>query len=128
MKRVMVSGSYDYLHYGHLRLLKRARELGDYLIVMLSTDEFNKEKGKQTHMTYDERKQILEELRCVDLVVPESSHDQKKEYAEKYKVDIYAVGNDWAGSVEWLEDYGVKVVIFPRTEGISSTQIKESLK
>ena len=126
MKKILVSGSYDYLHYWHLQLLKRAREMGDYLIVMLSTDEFNKQKGKKTHMPYEQRKKILEELRCVDLVVPETSHDHKKDVVIEHNVDIYCVGDDWLGTCDWLKKY-CNVIYLTRTPDISSTQIKEGL-
>jgi len=127
MNKVLVSGSYDYLHWGHLRLLKRARELGDYLIVMLSTDEFNAEKGKKTHMNYEQRKAILEELRCVDLVVPETSHDNKRDVVLEHGVSTYCVGDDWLGTCDWLVEY-CHVVYLPRTPNISSTEIKEGLE
>ncbi len=125
MKRVITYGTYDLLHYGHINLLKRARELGDYLIVALSTDEFNwKEKNKKCYFTYEQRKQMLEAIRYVDLVIPEENWEQKKTDVHKYEADVFVIGNDWEGKFDFLKDEGVEVVYLPRTPGISSSQIK----
>ena len=94
---------------------------------MLSTDQFNKEKGKTTHMTYEQRKQILEELKCVDLVVPETSHNHKKDVVLEHGISIYCVGDDWIGTCDWLKPY-CKVVYLERTPDISSTQIKKGIE
>ena len=128
MKRILTYGTFDLLHYGHIRLLKRAKELGDYLIVALSTDEFNAIKGKKSYHDYETRKKMLEAVRFVDLVIPESSWEQKKDDILTYKVDVCVMGSDWAGSdkFDYLKDY-CEVVYLPRTEGISTTQIKEEL-
>lgn len=128
MKRVLTYGTYDLLHYGHIRLLKRAKELGDYLIVALSTDEFNAIKGKKAYHNYETRKKMLEAIRYVDLVIPENEWDQKIDDVKKYFVDITVMGDDWEGNekFEVLRDY-CEVVYLPRTEGISTTKIKKEL-
>ncbi len=127
MIRVITYGTYDLLHYGHIQLLKRAKELGDYLIVALSTDEFNAGKGKSAYHPYEERKAMLEAIRYVDLVIPEKTWEQKRTDIQEYHVDIFAMGDDWKGKFDDLEDL-CKVVYFPRTEGISTTKIKEDLQ
>ena len=124
MKRVITYGTYDLLHYGHINLLKRARALGDYLVVAISTDEFNKNmKNKICVQTYEERKTILESLRFVDLVIPEENWEQKIEDIKLYKIDIFCMGSDWEGKFDFLKDQ-CKVIYLPRTEGISTTQRK----
>ena len=129
MKRILTYGTYDLLHYGHIRLLKRAKALGDYLIVALSTDEFNELKGKKAYHSYEERKEMLEAIRYVDLVIPEDNWEQKINDVKEYKVDIVVMGSDWAGSnrFEYLNDY-CEVIYLDRTEGVSTTKIKEDLK
>ncbi len=129
MKRILTYGTFDLLHYGHIRLLQRAKALGDYLIVALSTEEFNNLKGKQTYHNYETRKKMLEAVRYVDLVIPEESWEQKIDDVKKYQVDVVVMGGDWAGSdkFEYLKDY-CEVVYLDRTEGISTTKIKEDLK
>lgn len=128
MKRVITYGTFDLLHYGHINLLKRAKALGDYLIVCLSTDSFNLEqKGKKTYFKYDERKALLESLRYVDLVVPEENWEQKKEDVKKYQVDVFVMGDDWTGKFDFLKDEGVEVIYLPRTPEISTTKIKNDL-
>lgn len=128
MKRVLTYGTFDLLHYGHIRLLKRAKALGDYLIVALSTDEFNELKGKKAYHDYNTRKKMLEAIRYVDLVIPESSWIQKKDDVRKYEVDIVAMGSDWKDSekFEILRD-SCDVIYLERTEGISTSKIKEDL-
>ena len=127
MKRVITYGTYDMLHYGHINLLRRAKELGDYLIVVLSTDEFNwNSKQKKCYFTYEERKQALEAIRYVDLVIPENNWEQKISDVQDYKVDTFVMGSDWEGKFDFLKDY-CEVVYLPRTEGISTTQIKTDL-
>ena len=124
MKRVITYGTYDLLHYGHINLLKRARALGDYLVVAISTDEFNKNmKNKVCVQTYEERKMILESLRYVDLVIPENNWEQKIEDVKLYKIDIFCMGSDWKGKFDFLKDY-CDVIYLPRTEGISTTERK----
>ena len=128
MKRILTYGTYDLLHYGHIRLLKRAKELGDYLIVALSTDEFNAIKGKKAYHNYETRKKMLEAIRYVDLVIPENNWNQKINDVKKYYVDITVMGDDWKGNekFEELRDY-CEVVYLPRTTGVSTTKIKEEL-
>ena len=127
MKRVITYGTYDILHYGHVNLLRRARSLGDYLIVVLSTDNFNKKKDKIAYYTYEQRKMILEACRYVDLVVPEENWEQKRTDIVKYEVDIFVMGDDWKGKFDYLKEEGTEVVYLPRTPGISTTQIKSKL-
>ena len=127
MKRVITYGTFDLLHYGHINLLKRAKDLGDYLIVGLSTDEFNLQKDKISYFDYQQRKILLESIRYVDLVIPEISWEQKREDVKKYYADIFVIGDDWEGKFDFLKDEGVEVVYLPRTDEISTTQIKEDL-
>ena len=95
MKRVITYGTFDLLHYGHIALLKRAKELGDYLIVALSTDEFNKvEKNKVCYFSYEQRKNLLEAIRYVDLVIPEESWEQKRSDVHEYHIDTFVIGDD----------------------------------
>lgn len=127
MKKIITYGTYDILHYGHINLLRRARELGDYLIVGLSTDEFNKIKNKKSYYSYEERKLILEACRYVDLVFPENNWEQKIEDVKKYQADIFVMGNDWEGKFDFLKDY-CKVVYLQRTPEVSTSKTKEYLK
>ena len=127
MKRVITYGTFDLLHYGHINLLRRAKALGDYLIVALSTDEFNwREKQKKSYFSYDERKAMLEAIRYVDLVIPEENWGQKKTDVEKYHVDAFVIGDDWTGQFDFLRDQ-CEVVYLPRTPEISTTKIKTEL-
>lgn len=128
MKKVITYGTFDLLHYGHINLLRRAKELGDYLIVALSTDEFNwNEKRKVCYFTYEQRKQLLEAIRYVDLVIPEENWEQKVSDVNEFKVDTFVMGNDWEGKFDFLKDH-CEVVYLPRTPEISTTQIKQELK
>jgi glycerol-3-phosphate cytidylyltransferase len=129
MKRILTYGTFDLLHYGHIRLLKRAKALGDYLVVALSTDEFNETKGKKAYHSYETRKQMLEAIRYVDLVIPEENWEQKTSDVVDYKIDIVVMGSDWEGSdkFDYLKDF-CEVVFLPRTDGVSTTMIKEDLK
>lgn len=126
MKKVITYGTYDLLHYGHINLLRRAREQGDYLIVALSTDGFNKLKGKKSYFTYEERKHLLEAVRYVDLVIPEENWEQKENDIDEFKVDVFVIGDDWEGKFDFLEDK-CEVVYLPRTQEISTSKIKEDL-
>ena len=128
MKRILTYGTFDLLHYGHIRLLKRAKQLGDYLIVALSTDDFNAIKGKKAYHSYETRKLMLESLRYVDLVIPENDWDQKIKDVIDYKVDIVVMGSDWTNNekFEILKDY-CEVQYLDRTEGVSTSKIKEDL-
>ncbi len=128
MKRVITYGTYDLLHYGHINLLRRAKAYGDYLIVALSTDEFNsKEKHKTTYFSYEQRKQLLESIRYVDLVIPEENWEQKVSDMHEYHIDTFVIGDDWKGKFDFLRDEGVEVVYLPRTPEVSSSQIKKDL-
>ncbi|MDR3214863.1 MAG: glycerol-3-phosphate cytidylyltransferase [Bacilli bacterium] len=124
--RVITYGTYDLLHWGHIRLLKRAKSLGDYLVVALSTDEFNAGKGKRAYHSYEERKMMLESIRYVDLVIPEDSWEQKTHDVQLLEIDKFVIGDDWVGEFDFLKDY-CEVIYMPRTEGISTTKIKEDL-
>ena len=128
MKKIITYGTFDLLHYGHINLLRRAKELGDYLIVALSTDEFNwNEKQKKCYFTYEQRKKLLEAIRYVDLVIPEENWAQKASDVQEFRVDTFVMGDDWKGKFDFLKDY-CEVVYLPRTPEISTTQIKQELK
>ncbi len=126
MKRVITYGTFDVLHYGHINLLKRAKSLGDYLIVALSTDEFNALKSKKSYYTFESRKKILESLRFVDLVIPENNWEQKVSDIKEYEIDIFVMGDDWKGKFDFLNKY-CEVIYLPRTPNVSSTQTKDYL-
>lgn len=126
MIKVITYGTFDLLHWGHVRLLQRASELGDYLIVATSTDEFNEQKHKEAYHSYEHRKYILEAIKYVNLVIPEKSWAQKIEDIRKYDIDIFVMGDDWKGQFDFLEDY-CKVIYLPRTKGISTSKIKNDL-
>ena len=127
MKRVITYGTFDLLHYGHINLLRRAKQYGDYLIVALSTDEFNwNEKQKKSYFSYEQSKQLLESIRYVDLVIPEESWDQKRSDVKEYHIDTFVMGDDWEGKYDDLKDL-CDVVYLPRTPEISTTQIKKEL-
>lgn len=127
MKTVITYGTFDLFHIGHLRLLERARALGDRLVVALSTDEFNwNMKGKVTSIPFSDRKQILEALRCVDLVIPEETWEQKVTDVRDHAVDVFVMGDDWAGKFDFLTPH-CAVVYLPRTANVSSTEIKRSI-
>ena len=129
MKQVITYGTFDLLHYGHINLLKRAKAMGDYLIVALSTDDFNEvEKGKKTYFTFEERRQLLEAIRYVDLVIPEESWDQKLTDVPLYQIDYFVMGDDWQGKFDFVgEKTEAEVVYLPRTPEISTSQIKADL-
>lgn len=128
MKRILTYGTFDLLHYGHIEILRRAKDLGDYLIVALSTDEFNEIKGKKAYYDYETRKKMLESIKYVDLVIPENDWDQKLSDVNDYNVNVVVMGNDWEDSSRF--DYLREVcdlVFLPRTDGISTTKIKKDL-
>ena len=128
MKRVITYGTFDLLHYGHINLLRRAKQQGDYLIVALSTDEFNwNEKRKKCYFSYEQRKALLEAIRYVDLVIPEDNWEQKITDVKEFRVDTFVMGDDWEGRFDFLKDY-CEVVYLPRTPVISTTRIKQELK
>lgn len=124
--RVITYGTYDLLHWGHIRMLKRAKELGDYLVVAVSTDEFNALKGKKAYHSYEERKMMLESIRYVDLVVPENSWDQKTKDVDLLDIDKFVIGDDWTGEFDFLKKQ-CEVIYMSRTEGISTSKIKRDL-
>ena len=128
MRRILTYGTFDLLHYGHIRLLKRAKALGDYLVVALSTDEFNEQKGKKAYHNYETRKKMLEAIRYVDLVIPEKCWEQKISDIKTYDIDVVVMGSDWAGSdrFDYLKEY-CDLIYLDRTEGISTTKIKKDL-
>lgn len=126
MKKVITYGTFDLIHYGHINLLKKAKGLGDYLIVALSTNKFNEIKGKKCYFGYDERKKLLESIRYVDLVIPEENWEQKVNDVQEFKVDTFVIGDDWKGKFDFLEDY-CEVVYLDRTPEISTTKIKDEL-
>ncbi|MDF9867345.1 glycerol-3-phosphate cytidylyltransferase [Bacilli bacterium PM5-3] len=126
-KRIITYGTYDLLHWGHIRMLKRAKELGDYLVVALSTDEFNALKGKKSYHSYEERKMMLESIRYVDLVIPEDTWEQKVKDVELLDIDTFVIGDDWTGEFDFLKDH-CEVIYMSRTEGISTTKIKKDLE
>lgn len=126
MKKVITYGTFDLLHYGHINILKKAKELGDYLIVALSTNEFNAIKGKQCYFSYEQRKKLLESIRYVDLVIPEDSWGQKSSDVVEFKVDEFVIGDDWEGKFDFLKEY-CEVIYLERTPEISTTKIKKDL-
>ncbi len=126
MKKVITYGTYDLLHVGHINLLRRARELGDYLLVVLSTDEFNAVKHKTAYHSYEDRKSILEAIRYVDEVIPETCWEQKVSDVVDNQIDVFVMGDDWAGEFDFLKEY-CEVVYLPRTDGVSTTKIKNDL-
>ena len=126
-KTVITYGTFDLFHIGHLKLLQRLSTLGDKLIVAVSTDEFNMLKGKKTIIPYTQRAEIVENIKCVDMVIPEHDWEQKVKDVQKHHVDIFAIGNDWEGKFDFLKEH-CKVVYLDRTDGISSTQLKNTLK
>ena len=126
MKKVITYGTYDLLHVGHINLLRRAKELGDYLIVVVSSDEFNAIKGKKAYYSFEDRKKILEAIKYVDEVLPEYTWEQKIDDVVNNNVDVFVMGDDWKGKFDFLKEY-CEVVYLPRTEGISTSKIKEDL-
>ena len=128
MRRILTYGTFDLLHYGHIRILQRAKAQGDYLVVAVSTDEFNDIKGKKAYHNYETRKKMLEAIRYVDLVIPENDWDQKRNDVLEYHIDEVVMGSDWEGheKFESLRDI-CDVTYLPRTEGISTTKIKKDL-
>ncbi|MDT2644464.1 glycerol-3-phosphate cytidylyltransferase [Enterococcus dongliensis] len=130
MKKIITYGTFDLLHYGHINLLRRAKEQGDYLIVALSTDEFNwNQKQKKCYFEYDKRKQLLEAIRYVDLVIPENSWEQKVSDIQEFKIDKFIMGDDWAGKFDFIEnETDAEVIYLSRTPEISTTQIKKDLE
>lgn len=128
MKKVITYGTFDLLYYGHISLLKRAKSLGEYLIVVLSTDEFNwNSKHKKCYFSYEKRKALVESIRFVDLVIPEENWEQKIRDIKEFKINTFVIGDDWEGKFDFLKEY-CEVVYLKRTPEISTTQIKKDLK
>lgn len=128
MEKVVITyGTFDMFHIGHLKLLERLKELGDRLIVGVSTDEFNAEKGKKTLIPYAQRAEIVSAIKFVDLVIPEHDWDQKVEDIKKHNANIFAMGHDWEGKFDHLREH-CNVKYLPRTEGVSTTELKQSLR
>ena len=127
MKKVITYGTFDLLHLGHIRILQRAKQLGDYLIVGLSTDQFNNQKNKSAYHNFENRKEILQSIKYVDEVIEENSWEQKISDIKKYDIDIFVMGDDWENKFDYLKDY-CEVIYLPRTESISTTIIKKDLK
>jgi glycerol-3-phosphate cytidylyltransferase len=125
MKRVITYGTFDLLHYGHIMLFERAKSLGDHLTVGLSTDAFNKLKGKQSYLSFNERKKILESIKYIDMIIPEENWTQKANDIKEKKIDIFVMGDDWVGKFDELE---CEVIYLPRTPKISTSNIKEVIK
>lgn len=126
MKTVLTYGTFDLFHIGHLRLLERARALGDRLVVGVSTDEFNELKGKKTLIPFTHRAEIVAGLRCVDLVIPEENWEQKIKDIQEHQVNVFVMGDDWRGKFDELKGR-CEVVYLERTQGISTSQFKEAL-
>ena len=125
-KTIITYGTFDMFHIGHLKLLQRLKELGDELIVAVSTDEFNSIKGKKVLIPYEQRAEIINNIKCVDLVIPEKNWDQKIEDIKKYNVDVFAIGDDWIGEFDFLKEH-CEVIYLTRTDDISTTKLKKSL-
>ena len=126
MKVVITYGTFDILHAGHINLLRRARALGDRLVVGLSTDAFNQGKHKSALLNYDNRKAVLESIRYVDLVFPEETWEQKVDDIRKYDAGIFVMGDDWQGKFDFLAEH-CEVRYLARTPDISTTEIRASL-
>ncbi|MDX4048709.1 glycerol-3-phosphate cytidylyltransferase [Aliarcobacter skirrowii] len=125
-KIVLTYGTFDMFHIGHLNLLNRLKRLGDKLIVAVSTDEFNSIKGKKTLIPFEQRALIVQNIKCVDMVISEENWEQKIDDIKKYNVDIFAMGDDWKGKFDFLKDY-CEVIYLPRTQNISTTELKKEL-
>jgi len=124
--KIITYGTFDMFHIGHLKLLQRLSKMADELIVGISTDNFNSLKGKTTLIPYEQRAEIVSNIKCVSKVISEDNWEQKKEDIQKYNIDIFAMGNDWIGKFDFLEQY-CKVIYLPRTKDISTTKLKKSL-
>lgn len=127
MKKVITYGTFDLFHYGHLKILERAKALGDYLIVAVSSDEFNAIKGKKCYYSYAERAEIVKAIKYVDEVIPEHHWEQKIDDVKNNNIDVFVMGNDWSNKFDFLKEF-CEVVYLDRTDGISTTKIKNDLK
>ena len=126
-RTILTYGTFDLFHPGHVALLRRAKELGTRLVVGLSTDEFNAMKGKQSVMSYEDRKAVLESCRYVDLVIPETNWSQKPDDAIRHQANVFVMGDDWAGKFDFMANH-CRVVYLSRTPGVSSTEIKSKMR
>lgn len=126
MKKVITYGTFDLFHRGHLNILRRAKEQGDYLVVAVSSDEFNKGKGKAAYHSDEDRVAILEAIKYVDKVILEETWDQKVTDVIENEIDVFVMGDDWTGKFDFLKEH-CEVVYLPRTEGVSTTKIKKEL-
>ena len=127
MKKVITYGTFDLFHYGHLKILERAKSYGDYLVVAVSSDEFNALKGKKCTYPYEHRKQIVEAIRYVDMVIPEHNWEQKQQDLLDNDIDVFVMGDDWNGKFDFLSDQ-CEIVYLDRTKDISSSEIKDGIK
>jgi glycerol-3-phosphate cytidylyltransferase len=124
---IITYGTFDLFHIGHLQILKRLKEMGDRLVVGVSTDDFNKEKGKKTIIPFSDRLEIIKSIKYVDEAFAEENWNQKVSDIKKYNAQTFAMGSDWTGKFDHLKAH-CTVLYLPRTDGISSTEIKKSLQ
>lgn len=128
MKRIITFGTFDVFHIGHLRILERARALGDQLIVGISTDQMNfDKKARYPIYSQEERREIISALRCVDEVFWEESMDLKRQYLQMHQADVLVMGNDWADKFDEFKDV-CDVIYLPRTPSISTTAVIEKIR
>lgn len=128
MKKVITYGTFDLLHEGHLNILRRAKALGDYLIVGVTTPKWDHERGKlNVHDSLEERISAVQATGYADEIITEDYAGQKIDDIVRYNVDVFVLGSDWAGKCDYLKEY-CEVVYLPRTEGISSTMLRERLE
>jgi len=127
MKKVITYGTFDLFHYGHLKILERAKSYGDYLVVAVSSDEFNAIKGKKCTYSYEHRAEIVKAIKFVDEVIREDTWEQKIIDIEENKIDVFVMGNDWKGKFDFLKNY-CRVEYLTRTPNISTTEIKHTIK
>lgn len=126
MVKVITYGTYDLLHYGHIRLLERAKALGDYLIVGITSDDFDKTRGKiNVQQSLEERVEAVQATGIADKIIIEEYEGQKIDDIRRYDIDIFTVGSDWVGVFDYLNEF-CRVVYLPRTEGVSSSEIRET--
>lgn len=126
MKKVITYGTFDLLHVGHINILRKAKAMGDYLTVAVSSDEFNEIKGKKAHYNLEHRIEIIKSIKYVDKVIVEHSWDQKIHDILHHDIDIFVMGDDWKGKFDYLKEY-CEVVYLPRTKGVSSSKIKANI-
>ncbi|MBA5248023.1 MAG: glycerol-3-phosphate cytidylyltransferase [Gammaproteobacteria bacterium] len=124
MIKVITYGTFDLFHIGHWNLLNRAKNEGDYLIVAISSDEFNLQKGKKSHMAFQARYEVIKSLRFVNEVIIENNWDQKESDIKEYDIDVFVMGDDWQEEFDYLKKY-CKVKYLSRTSNISSSILKK---